>query len=80
MPDLDKLARGLTDARKRMILALPSDGSRGAVPERRVAVRAWYSLGISLVHHKHCPEDRNEWALTDIALALKAHIERTTND
>ena len=75
-----QIAEKLTDARKRMILALPSDGAWGAVPQRSIAKRAWWNMTPPIIDHKHCPEDRNEWALTPLGLAVRAHLLSKENE
>lgn len=71
------LADTLTEARRRMILALPADGSWGPVPSRSVAERAWWNMIPGIIEHKHCPEDRNEWCLNRLGLALRSHIQES---
>ena len=72
--DVEAIVRGLTDARRAMILALPDDGSWGAVPSRSVAKRAWWGMIPGVIEHKHCPEDRNEWALNDLGLSVQSAL------
>jgi len=72
--DVAAIAASLTEARKAMVLALPADGSWGTVPSRSVAKRAWWSIIPGLIEHKHCPEDANEWALSDLGIAVRAHL------
>lgn len=74
-PSIEALAAGLSEARKRMVLSLPADGSWGSVPSRSVAKRAWWSMLPGIIDHKHCPEDRNEWGLTPLGAALRAHLK-----
>jgi hypothetical protein len=75
MTDIDAVIAGLTKARKDLILALPSDGSWGAAPSRQVAKRLWWKIAPSLIDHKHCPEDRNEWALTDFGQLVRGRLQ-----
>jgi hypothetical protein len=70
MTDAEEIAKGLTEARKRLILALPADGSWGKAPSRSVAKRMWWNL--HLIDHKHCPEDANEWRLNERGLSVRA--------
>ena len=72
MTDAATIARSLTKARKLMVLALPANGDWGRVPSRSVAKRAWYNMTPMLIEHKHCPEDANEWALSDHGLSVRA--------
>jgi hypothetical protein len=89
MPDLDKLARRLTDAQRRALMAL---STRMEVPScRDVSSNAFKSL-----HKAHSgtlcwaewqlntvcknPPHRRAYRLSPRGLALKAHIERTTHD
>jgi len=72
------VAAGLTKARRAMILALPADGSWGTVPSRSVAKRAWWNMLPGVIDHKHCPEDANEWALTEYGQALRASLHDDT--
>lgn len=78
MPDLDKLARGLTDAQRRLILAL--DGveyrdwkaiSRNVNTRNKLAALglAWFDVESPV----RCYFMRR---LSPLGLALKAHIER----
>lgn len=69
----EEIAGRLTPARKRMVLALPDDGEWGAVPDRRIAVRCWYS-DLYIINRRHCPTDRNEWRLNDKGLAVRAAL------
>jgi hypothetical protein len=62
-----------------MILALPVDGSWGSVPSRPVAKRAWWNMIPGVIKHKHCPEDRNEWALSDFGIAVRAELQRASD-
>lgn len=87
-PDIEALAiksaaSALTAARKRLILALPADGSWGAAPSRGVAKRLWWNFGYGLVlpiiDHKHCPENRNEWALTPFGQRVAAYLKEQSN-
>ena len=75
--DIAKIAAGLTKARKAMLLGLPADGSWGTVLNRSVAKRAWW--GTRLIDHKHCPEDRNEWALTPLGQRVRAYLQENTD-
>ncbi len=70
----DAMANGLTKARVAMVLALPSDGSWGRVPSRSVAKRAWRKMLPSVIDHKHCPEDANEWSLTDFGIRIQSQL------
>jgi len=74
-PSIAGIVAKLTKARREMILALPADGSWGAVPSRSVAKRAWWSMIPGLIDHKHCPEDRNEWALTEVGIAVRTALQ-----
>jgi hypothetical protein len=78
--DPAEIARKLTKARTVLILALPADGSWGRAPNRAVAKRAWWSMLPSLIDHKHCPEDANEWALTNWGRAVRAILEQANHD
>jgi len=72
--DPAKVAAGLTPARKAMVLALPADGSWGAVPSRAVAKRTWWKMMPGIIDHKHCPTDRDEWALSTFGIAVRAAL------
>jgi len=80
MVDVATIAVGLTDARKAMVLALPADGSWGTVPIRSVAKRAWFSILPGIIEHKHCPDDANEWRLSDLGLALRAYLKEQEHE
>lgn len=71
-----RIAAGLTPARKAMVIALPADGSWGAVPSRSVAKRAWWNMWPGIIEHKHCPEDASEWALNHLGRAVQAILRR----
>ncbi len=73
------MAEKLTKARKALILALPADGSWGSAPSRPVAKRAWWNIVPPIIDHKHCPEDRNEWALTEHGQRLRATLNQSEN-
>ena len=73
-PTVAEIAGKLTKARKALILALPDDGSWGVAPDRRVAVRLWWS-GLGLIDHKHLPETNAEWSLGNRGLAVRAHLK-----
>lgn len=78
--DVRRIAGRLTKARVAMILALPEDGSWGRVPSRSVAKRAWWKMLPGVIDHKHCPENADEWALTDFGMALRAHLKETSGE
>ncbi len=74
--EIARVAAGLTEARKAMILALPADGSWGRVPSRSVAKRAWWGMIPGIIEHRHCPPSPNEeWGLSKLGIALH-HILR----
>jgi hypothetical protein len=76
MTDLSNLAAGLSEARRAMVMALPADESWGRVPSRSVAKRAWWKIIPPIIAHRHCPPSPNEeWCLTDLGLALRAHLQ-----
>lgn len=74
MPDLDNLARGLTDAQREAI-------RRGGIgDERMTTVNALRRKGLM---HLRIDSPNGRWGfmeLTPLGLALRAHIERTTHD
>ena len=78
MTAIAKLAAGLTDAQRRVILSLPKDGSFGRSTSHRVAKYMWYGIGkgrsIRLVEHQHLTY--NSWCLNGIGLAVREHLEK----
>ena len=74
LSEAQRCAKSLTDARKRMVLELPADGSWGSVTSRSVAKRAWWSMIHGIIDHKHCPEDKNEWCLSEFGIAVAAAL------
>lgn len=77
--DIPQIAARLTSARKRLILELPVDGSAGEVTNRAVAKRLFWHFYPVLVLHKHCPQDRKEWLLTPLGLAVSQYLRSHDN-
>lgn len=85
MTDLNKLARGLTEAQRRTLNMWPADGwfAASTILGLRIAGNI-----ASILADKGCfdrrsdPEiwGRSQYRLTPLGLALKQHIERTERD
>lgn len=80
-PDLDKLARGLTEAQREAILTRPSAHKVWGNPDmycvvmRAGTLNALYGKGLI-----QPGSDDTHVRLSETGLALRAHIERTERD
>jgi hypothetical protein len=74
--ELAALARGLTEAQRQALQALPAYcHERHNIPHFPALRR----IGLAQPDWSTSPKSR-PWSLTPLGLALKAHIERTTHD
>jgi hypothetical protein len=76
--EAEKIAAGLTEGQRKVVLALPADGSFGPASSHTRAKYMWWGIGarrtIRLIEHQHCTD--NSWCLNPRGLAVRKVLER----